>query len=1010
MIIADKNAQASEGRVFKILVIAALVILGVFLLYPSRYLYQNTNPRPNSYYCDHEVVKGDYFLSGALQFKAAKTQSGDYSRSGKYACFLKKSNDNQYGVGFDLPAFQPGESYKASVWRYREQGGNDGFLVVSADDPKQYYKSTSTLIKSVEGWELLEIIFRIPYYQTVDKISVYVYSQGTVPIYFDDLLIEKTGDPLVLSTQKWTPQQLNLKLDKKAFNKLENKRTEAFRNGLLETTDRDWVKARLSSNEDSKNQKVSLRLKGDWLDHLESDKWSFRVKMKEGDTYQRLRYFSLHTPSARSHLHEWVLHQLFQQEDILTTYYDFLLLDINGEKKGVYAIEEHFDKVLLERQKRREGPILKLSEEGFWAGMKRQLTQVEDIDHEIDMPSKRVEGATASPFQVNRTLRDTNLNNQLEEALLLLRQYQSGAISADAIFDLEKMAQFFAICDALGAYHGIAWHNQRFYFNPVTAKLEPIGFDGFSDAPSPRNAYLGMGALNRKKAEIKAIEDLLFLDTAFTARYAFYLYEYTSRSFLNTFFASIEEELKQREALLETEFEAYRFDLERVMINAQRMHSIALPFDEYSVKAYTQRKGRSSKLLKVGNLHGLPVQILGTGRDAESMTTPLPKPYLLEAFYKRTIYENRQQDSTVTFAPDEESMLQAFIDQHPVRYHELEVPSSAAYLFYKPLGIDTVFHSSLLQWPLTERLTVRQSIFKTNNLKSNPIFSINDRAIFFKKGKHQSAQDIIIPEGYTVVFEAGCQLDLIKKAKFIARSPIESRGTERDPVRIFSSDKSASGFTILETGQKSTLRYTIFDQLNTLREKGWTLTGAVTFYEADVDIERCIFKNNHCEDGLNIIRSDFLLKNSQVSNTYGDGFDADFCKGTIEKVNFLNTKNDGMDFSGSVIRIKDALVDGSGDKGISVGEDSDVYVSSINIKNAVIAVASKDLSMLAIDKIDIENCQQGFTAYQKKPEFGGASIVVKQYKGTDIKRLHNIRKDCSLQLEGKLIKGEQLIQ
>jgi hypothetical protein len=52
------------------------------------------------------------------------------------------------------------------------------------------------------------------------------------------------------------------------------------------------------------------------------------------------------------------------------------------------------------------------------------------------------------------------------------------------------------------------------------------------------------------------------------------------------------------------------------------------------------------------------------------------------------------------------------------------------------------------------------------------------------------------------------------------------------------------------------------------------------------------------------------------------------------------------------------------------------------------------------------NCQQGFVAYQKKPEFGGSNIVVQNYSANEVRRLHNIREKCVLQLKDQLIKGQ----
>ena len=72
--------------------------------------------------------------------------------------------------------------------------------------------------------------------------------------------------------------QLVVDIDFKSFQKIQNKRREAFKTKLLITEKDDFVPARI--RHDSETIKVKMRLKGDQLDHLMGDKWSFRVKVK----------------------------------------------------------------------------------------------------------------------------------------------------------------------------------------------------------------------------------------------------------------------------------------------------------------------------------------------------------------------------------------------------------------------------------------------------------------------------------------------------------------------------------------------------------------------------------------------------------------------------------------------------------------------------------------------------------------------------------------------------------
>ena len=95
--------------------------------------------------------------------------------------------------------------------------------------------------------------------------------------------------------------------------------------------------------------------------------------------------------------------------------------------------------------------------------------------------------------------------------------------------------------------------------------------------------------------------------------------------------------------------------------------------------------------------------------------------------------------------------------------------------------------------------------------------------------------------------------------------------------------------------------------------------------------------------------------------------------------------------SGTILLIKDTEIHTVGDKGFSVGEDSDASIISLRIEGAPIAIAVKDLSVLLVHDIFLENCRQGFVAFQKKKEYGGSKIVVEKYEAVDVKKLYNPR-------------------
>ena len=91
---------------------------------------------------------------------------------------------------------------------------------------------------------------------------------------------------------------------------------------------------------------------------------------------------------------------------------------------------------------------------------------------------------------------------QFDTAQSLLIDFIEQGKPVSESFDTDKMAKYFAIVDLMQAHHSTAWHNMRFYFNPVLNKLEPVGFDGFPTYDSPF-LLMSEGALSKHFKEKK---------------------------------------------------------------------------------------------------------------------------------------------------------------------------------------------------------------------------------------------------------------------------------------------------------------------------------------------------------------------------------------------------------------------------------------------------------------------------------------------------------------------------
>jgi hypothetical protein len=285
--------------------------------------------------------------------------------------------------------------------------------------------------------------------------------------------------------------KLEISIKEKHFKDLKKKRDQALTIGILETNSKDFIPAKVHFNDEVYD--ASIRLKGDWTDHLAGNKWSYRIKLEGEHTINGMRKFSIHHPGTRGYLNEWLYHQAMKDEDVMGLRYGFLegIIHIipknrdttHSKNVGIYAIEETFDKRLIESNRRKEGVILKLTEENMWD----ELALVNKISYETGTrttdkynPKYTTDAMSITAFGIDNVLEDSLLVKQFTVANDLLGGYRIGELKASQVFNVDKIAKYTAIANLFGASHGLTTHNLRFYYNPITSLIEPIAFDGNS--------------------------------------------------------------------------------------------------------------------------------------------------------------------------------------------------------------------------------------------------------------------------------------------------------------------------------------------------------------------------------------------------------------------------------------------------------------------------------------------------------------------------------------------------
>jgi hypothetical protein len=749
------------------------------------------------------------------------------------------------------------------------------------------------------------------------------------------------------------PKKIYIDINFKDYQKIEYKRQQVLEKGYLISSAEDYVPANIRY--DNKEIKVDLRLKGDQTDHLKGNKWSFRIKTKGDDSLFGMRTFSIQSPKTRKYLNELIFHEALKKQGVIALRYDFIEVIINGKNKGVYALEEHFSKELIEDNDRREGIIIKFNEGFFVSPIQNNLSE-----------NIAFFGSNIDTFKVKKTLEDPVKLAQFNNAKNLLESFRRGYLKTHEVFDVDKLAKYFAIVSIIGSEHAANWNNIRFYYNPITSLLEPIGYDGDSgdvnygikDKYFPK--YLSLTEYkNQSNSPLQenGYYDLFFSDAVFFERYMEELEKVSEKSYLDNLFDELDSKIKKYMAILHRDSPYYHFSKEVFYNNQNYIKEIINPSAK-SINVYFKEKDNQNIILSVGNINFLPIEILNV-------------------VYNGSIIFGSEQKNII---------IQPKESFGPINHKEFRfrIPNNFEWkgefisnlkVNYKIFGTKTIKEENILPWSyFNEDFSKTDFIRQKSNLSK--IFKVDEdtKSIFIQKGDWILSEDTIIPSGFTLFCNEGTTIDLRKGATILSYSNLQFLGDKENLIKIFSSDKTGQGLVVLNAKEKSNLKNVLFEGLSAPSKENWELTGAITFYESPVVFDNIIFSKMNSEDGLNIIRSEFEIKNSRIENCFSDCLDVDFGKGLIESSHFIGCGNDGLDFSGSEVKLKDVKIINSGDKGISVGEKSQINAQDIEINKGNICVASKDSSNLNIDTIKTSNCKYDFAIYQKKLEFGPSSI------------------------------------
>ena len=751
-------------------------------------------------------------------------------------------------------------------------------------------------------------------------------------------------------------EKIHVDIKFKHMHQIHEKREEALAQNLLVTGADDLVPAEIRLGDQTVRAKV--RLKGDLPDHLEGEKWSFRVQTRGGDALWGMRRFSIQAPRTRGFQAEPVFLETLRWLGILAPRYFFVDVAVNGNDIGLMAVEEHFDKMLLESQRRREGVILKFDETLFWGGLLLNGTHGPYDNHH---------NAPITAFKKGTIQKSETLTRDYDVARSLLRGFVEGHLPASDVFDAELMGRYLAACEIFDATHPCRWHNMRLYFNPVDQQLEPIGFDGNLQVTwlgdrlltmqepitrdllaDPAVAESFVRTTRRLAEALDGGELLESLQALEAGQLAVLNREFPFRTAMD--FSGIQRranELRdlQAERLADFQRPPHRPDRRHpALVQANLIHedggavlelASALPFPVTVTSARVRGGGIEAAS---GSLAGFPVTLPATPHGGQPTwhRTRIPPVESANGWGVEgtALAEGQERPQAFTARP----YVAAATEPPLPHLSDQEVLAQHAFL---------------------ER-------------------SEREGWLAIRRGAWNIERNLVLPRSTGLEVRAGTTLRFAPSAVLIVRGPVSFVGTREAPIALEPMDEESPwpGMLVLGAEGESHWSYVNVRSTRGFEYGTWKLTGGLTFYESDVTLAKCSISDSRGEDALNIVSSKFMLDDVAITETASDAFDGDFTAGTVSGGLYESVGGDGIDISGSKVIVDGTRLIAIRDKAISIGEGSELEARNLLIEDVGTAIVAKDHSKVSIRNSQLRNVRHAaLMAYVKKPEYGPAELT-----------------------------------
>lgn len=758
-------------------------------------------------------------------------------------------------------------------------------------------------------------------------------------------------------------------------------------------------------NSDGNSQEIQIRYRGDNPQNWLLEKKNLRIKTKKKEMHDRRRYYEY----TGFDLELFPINNIARRMGILTNNSMLIELFINGESNGVFMQDERFDENFLRRNK-----IMPIN---LYKGENHNVEKRIGIDENLyNNP-----GLWSKTAIFNKKGPDDK--SDLHEFLSILQSADVREKDFNKLIeyiDLDIWANYASFMILTKSYQADHIHNVRLAIDPWNGNVYPILQD-----PHPVEIDQKIYSLEYSKDDLLSLlnRSSLFIDKK---------YEKLFRFAINSKISS--KEIKHFDEINKQLFTSLKRDPE---INSNKMFE--------NIEIYKQDLKKNEEMIK-NKLLAKPVS--GWKKNSNNtivfvdgempltnieliFDSEIPEWAGLDVNYNGIIDENEYKffsngkkniiipaklySNRVSFSKRKTNMF-AYpnfrIKTSPTKFNIISEKNikpkkviAQSNFSKKKFSINYLSNFQAVQSNRLNKVIFNKQFLKSKNkIKdiSGKIY-VNQNLVFTNPVKIHPGTQFLISEGSHVIF----------KNKVIAH------GTTENPI-IFKRDKDTKtpwgtiGLIGKETANSELFNMIIdggsggnYNQIN--------FTSMFSLHNTrDIDLSNLkLINHSKYDDMMHVIYCDNIrINNAEFVNAPADAIDVDISTNVIiVNSKFINSNNDGIDFMESEALVDSTVIFGSKDKGLSIGESSDILIYNSLLEKNNIALAIKDKSDAKVLHVNFKDNKTQISAYRKNWQYGGggSTYIYRSYFVAE-KNLIEVSKDSDLDINDTSIVGDKLIK